>query len=255
MGKETSSQGKCVFCEKSFSKTSMVRHLNKHLEEKVNGNPKGLSFHIKIESNPRWGNSNYFLNLWVDGNTTLQKIDTFLRLIWLECCGHSSSFQFPRQRNVSPMNFFQTLAKGHHRELGEFGEIPMNRKAKDIFHKDLKLEYEYDFGSTTKLQVTVLANYGIAATQQLVLLSRNEPLALMCGYCGLKPAAQMCSVCMSNAEGLFCNACAKKHAKKCEDFAEYAAIRVANSPRMGVCGYDGGTIDMERDGVFMKKDS
>jgi hypothetical protein len=49
---------------------------------------------------------------------------------------------------------------------------------------------------------------------------------------------------------MFCEKCAKKHAKECEDFADgYAVMPVVNSPRMGVCAYEGGCIDTERDGV------
>jgi hypothetical protein len=55
-----------------------------------------------------------------------------------------------------------------------------------------------------------------------------------------------------NAE--FCDKCAEKHAKKCEDFADYASMPVVNSPRMGVCGYEGGSIDTERDGVYVLKE-
>jgi hypothetical protein len=49
---------------------------------------------------------------------------------------------------------------------------------------------------------------------------------------------------------MFCEKCAKKHAKECEDFADgYTVMPVVNSPRMGVCAYEGGCIDTERDGV------
>lgn len=251
MKKTTSSIGKCIFCGKSFPKISLTRHLNNHLEENGLGVQKGYSFHVKIEAAPGWGDPRFFLNIWVDGKTSLIKIDSFLRQIWLECCGHMSAFRFPRQQQ-SPVNFFNSLAKGNPMGLGEFGEIPFERKAKDIFHKDLKLEYEYDFGSTTKLKLTVLAEYETAASQPLLLLSRNEPLPLLCETCKLEPATQMCSVCIGNEDGYFCDACAKKHSKTCEDFLDYAAMPVVNSPRMGVCAYNGGTIDTERDGVFVK---
>jgi hypothetical protein len=255
MAKRIASQGKCIFCGSLFSKTSMTRHLNKHLEEKVPAGKKGHSFLIKIESAPGWGSPDYFLNMWIDGNTTLQKIDSFLRQIWLECCGHLSAFRFPRQR-PSPMNFMKPFALGNPlMELGEFGEIPMNKKVKDVLHQDLKLEYEYDFGSTTTLRLTVLAVYEIAADQPLILLSRNEPLPLLCELCGEKPATEMCSVCAGSTEAMFCAGCAKKHAKTCIDFADYAAMPIVNSPRAGVCAYNGGTIDTERDGVFVKQGS
>ena len=34
---------------------------------------------------------------------------------------------------------------------------------------------------------------------------------------------------------------------ECSDFDDYASMPVVNSPRMGVCGYEGGSIDLERD--------
>jgi hypothetical protein len=254
MAKKESSEGKCIFCGETFSKASMVRHLNKHLEEKALAGRSGLSFHIKIESAAGWGNPGYFLNLWVDGNTPLQKIDTFLRQIWLECCGHMSAFRFPQAKRASPFNLLKGMSsKQFGMELGEYGEIPMNKKTKDVFSKDLKLEYEYDFGSTTTLQLTVVAEYNMAGEQPLVLLSRNEPLPIMCELCGQKPATEMCSVCVGNTEAMFCPACAKKHAKTCPDFDDYAAMPIVNSPRAGVCAYDGGVIDKERDGVVVKK--
>ena len=58
---------------------------------------------------------------------------------------------------------------------------------------------------------------------------------------------------MYEGTGFFCDDCAEKHTKECEDFADYAEMPVVNSPRMGECAYDGGTIDTERDGVFVKK--
>jgi len=58
---------------------------------------------------------------------------------------------------------------------------------------------------------------------------------------------------MYEEEAKFCDICAKKHAKKCEDFAEYAAMPVVNSPRMGVCAYNE-DFDVERDGVFILKE-
>ncbi len=82
MPKGKTSVGKCIFCQKSFPKTSLARHLNSYLAEKAVGGKPGKSFHLKMETNPRWGSTPYFLHVWADGNTTLQKIDTLLRQIW-----------------------------------------------------------------------------------------------------------------------------------------------------------------------------
>jgi hypothetical protein len=72
----------------------------------------------------------------------------------------------------------------------------------------------------------------------------------MCSSCGKKPATQICTVCFYNEDAMFCDNCSKKHAKQCDDFDDYAAMPVVNSPRMGVCGYEGGDIDIERDGII-----
>ena len=115
------------------------------------------------------------------------------------------------------------------------------------------LDYEYDFGSTTALQIKVGKAFSISAHNDLVLLSRNEPLQILCRVCAAKSATQICSVHLWEGTGLFCDGCAGKHAETCEDFADYAQMPVVNSPRMGVCGYEGGIIDTEHDGVFVDK--
>ena len=41
----------------------------------------------------KWSGS-YWLHLEIRGNDTLKDLDYYLREIWLECCGHLSSFDF-----------------------------------------------------------------------------------------------------------------------------------------------------------------
>jgi hypothetical protein len=126
----------------------------------------------------------------------------------------------------------------------------MEAKAEDLFSKGLTLEYEYDFGDTTKLNIVVVDEFPIKATQDIVLCSRNEPPEILCSVCGKAPATTLCTVCLYSGNAVFCEKCAKKHAKECADFADYANLPVVNSPRTGVCAYNGGVIDEERDGVY-----
>jgi hypothetical protein len=94
---------------------------------------------------------------------------------------------------------------------------------------------------------------GQQCDEQIVLLSHNEPLELLCHTCQKEPATQLCTVHNWNNDRIFCDKCAKKHAKKCSDFSDYADMPIVNSPRMGICCYTGGSIDKERDGVFVDK--
>ena len=223
------SEGRCLFCGQLYDKRSIGKHLDTHLAQEATKAtaPKTLAFHVRVEA------AEMFLELLVDANTTLSKVDHFLRAIWLECCGHMSAFQF----------------KGDYDEDG----IPMSRKVGKVFTTGTVLDYEYDFGSTTRLTIKVGASFPVAVPNGIQLLSRNEPLRIMCHVCTAKPATQICSIHMYEGTGFFCDDCAEKHTKECEDFADYAEMPVVNSPRMGECAYDGGTIDTERDGVFVEK--
>ena len=265
MQEKQKSEGKCFFCGKTFVKAGINRHLAIHLKEKIETGKQGKSFFVKVETNKRWGSSLYFLSLWIDGEAKMKDIDFFLRAIWLECCGHMSAFRNPKMRSswggmFDTMDAYDYLEKGNIAKYEKImaettGEIPMSRKVKDALYSGLELEYEYDFGSSTELTITVIDEYPIKADEKIVLLSRNEPLEIMCSICKKVPATQICSVCVcEEEEAMFCDKCAKNHAKQCEDFADYASMPVVNSPRMGVCGYEGGDIDKERDGVFVLKE-
>lgn len=259
---EIISEGRCLYCNEVFSKQTIHRHLQKHLKEKTKDNKLGKSFLIKVESNPKWEKDPYFLSLWVDSKTAMEDIDILLRKIWLECCGHLSDFSHPKQKNrQSIWDIFeaqQLLMKGKKAAYEKMmedvnGEISMGRKAHAVLSKGIKIDYQYDYGSTTELQLAVVDELPIVADQPIVLLSRNEPLKIICHNCGKAPAIQMCTVCSGYDNSFFCKKCAAKHAKSCDDFADYAAMPVVNSPRMGVCGYDGGTIDKERDKPYSGK--
>ena len=262
MQEKLKSEGKCLFCGKTFAKAGINRHLAMHLKEKTTSGKPGKSFFVKVETPKKWGSTPYFLSLWIDGEAKMQDLDIFLRDIWLECCGHMSAFRNPKKSNPFNWDFFEAIELAEKGKIKEYeklmeegtGEVPMSRKTKDALYEGLALEYEYDFGSSTELTITVMSEYPIKADKKIVLLSRNEPLEIMCTTCGKLPATQLCSVCMWEDDAVFCDKCAKKHAKKCEDFADYASMPIVNSPRMGVCAYEGGTIDTERDGVFVLKE-
>lgn len=256
------SEGECLYCKEKFSKTTVNRHLQKHLAEKAKENKPGNSFLLNVGTNPKWGSSPYFLSVWADGEALIEDIDYFLREIWLECCGHMSSFTNPKNKaKGGGWDFFETenlLTKGKINEYEKMmeeanGEIPKSRKIKVALSKGMKINYEYDFGSTTSLQLTVVQEYPVEADKEIVLLSRNEPLEILCETCGKEAATKLCMVCAGDDESAFCDKCAKQHAKTCSDFADYAAMPVVNSPRMGVCAYTGGRIDKKRDGVYKKK--
>jgi hypothetical protein len=222
MENELQAEGKCIYCSKTFSQKKIVTHLKEHLSmlERQSSATETV-YHLNIEA------GEMFLQVLVKGNATFKTLDTYLRNIWVECCGHLSSF--------------------YHKNL----KISMSQKFQDALAPKLKFMYDYDFGDTTTLSLQVAGEYHTAIKENVFLLSRNEPLKIMCRVCKKKPAIAICTTHMYETdEYFFCEGCAKKHEKECEDFSDYANMPVVNSPRMGVCGYTGGHIDKARDGVY-----
>jgi hypothetical protein len=210
--------------------------LKTHLQQKALENPKGKSYLVKVETHPNWGSTPYFLSLWVDSKALLEDIDIFLRDIWLECCDHMSEFRNPTKKQ-NDRDFFNLLATQNlspEERMNKYldfleetdEEEDMEKKVGTVFQKDLKLQYDYDFGSTTELQLTIVEEYPVKADQKIVLLSRNEPLEWLCDSCNNEPATRICTAHDWDDDALFCDKCAKKHAKKCRDFL----LPVVNSP-------------------------
>ena len=223
MKKVLKSEGKCIYCGEMFPQKGIAKHLAKHLsdleKEKPAENERG--YHISVNT------GEMFLQLLVKGSATFKTLDSFLRKIWLDCCGHLSGFR--------------------HKDF----QIRTSEKLFRVLSEKMKIEYVYDYGSSTLFSLLVAGVYQIEPKESVVLLSRNEPLRIMCRVCEKKPASFICTVHMYETEEcLFCTTCAEEHGKVCDDFEDYASMPVVNSPRMGVCGYEGGTIDVERDGVY-----
>jgi hypothetical protein len=211
------------FCEGMFPQHEIGKHLTKHLL-KISKEDAGRSqknyCHVEVEA------YEFFLHLLVRADGSMRNIDQFLRDIWLECCGHLSNF-------------------GHNNF-----KINMNDQVEEIFQPRIKIYYDYDYGTTTRVFLRAHKQYQLHLKDDIFLLSRNEPLNIMCTSCKKYPATNMCTVCLYDKDAFFCEKCSEKHAATCEDYPDYAEMPIVNSPRMGECGYTGGSIDIERDGPY-----
>lgn len=218
------SQGECVFCKNVFGKQGMKRHVDACAERaKVFSSPtkkgkRGKLLHLIIEGEylPM-----YWLHIEISTMAALQHLDQFLRDIWLECCGHLSAFDFAGQRYSSyPMT--------------EYSEQDMTSKIGTLFSKGIKARYDYDFGSTTRLVIKYASEReGNYAGLQPIVMARNLPPEIKCEVCG-EPATQLCVECMWDGHGELC----EKHAEE-HDCDQDMQLPVVNSPRLGVCGYNG----------------
>jgi len=165
----------------------------------------------------------FWLHLFARADATLADVDSYLRNIWLECCGHMSAFSIEgTSYSVAPMD--------------EFADRPMTVKLSKVLGPKMKFKHEYDFGSTTQLALTVVAERPIPKTKEKILLAaRNEMPTIPCGVCKDSPATMICSDCGGyEAGGWLCDDCAKEHG-----CGEEMLLPFVNSPRTGVCGYTG----------------
>jgi hypothetical protein len=170
--------------------------------------------HLRVQAD---GLPMFWLDLEMRGSATLKDLDSYLRAIWLECCGHLSQFS-----------------------VGGWGspEISMRRKIDAVFQPDVTLTHIYDFGTESVTLVKAVDMRGGKPTSAypIALMVRNVIPETSCIKCG-QPASWYCSECMIEDEttGMLCDEHAQDHPH--EDYG--GVIEIVNSPRLGLCGYDG----------------
>jgi hypothetical protein len=211
------SAGKCHFCDQIVARSAVTRHLSLCSPPDTARLSPGPSFYLVIEGRRAKA---YWMHVALPVSATLAKLDAFLREIWLECCGHLSSFEIAGERYASsPMD----------------GEMSMKRPLNQVVGAGTNFSYEYDYGSTTELKLKVAGMRADGTPKGAAqLLARNEPPAILCQSCATEPATEICGQCAWEEVGWLCAACAETHS--CEGDMR---LPVTNSPRVGVCAYGG----------------
>lgn len=226
--------GTCAVCGEAVTRQGARKHLTACVPaHDLAAGPEQRLVHVRATAP---GLAAYWLDLEIRADARLDALDSFLRRIWLECCGHLSAFA------VGTVKYFSS---GY--DLGfdaGFGSLGRQRIVERSMSARLatalppfgeRFEYEYDFGSTTALQLTAVAErIGRPGLRSLArLLARNTAPVWPCAFCG-QPATSVCSYCLGDPVSAFtCDAHLGDH-----DCGEVSGLLpVVNSPRMGVCGY------------------
>lgn len=225
MSKTSEPPGRCNACDELHTRQAMPRHLAScpgRAAPASNQRPVD-AFHLVVEGLSYATGALYWLHALARANATLWDVDQFLRKQWLECCGHMSAF---RMQGGS----FESLPDD---EFGPPAEAMKGARLADVLTPGQFFGYEYDFGSTTELQLSVAGRRknAMKGRAKVQLLARNEPPSLACGACG-KPATRVCAAGCEADEALVCRACAPEH-----ECGEEMLSRLVSSPRTGVCGY------------------
>ncbi len=221
MARKTQTQGSCVFCGRQMTRSGLAKHLASCPQRQAaiqtanegSGQTQRL-YHLQVQD--AWG-GDFWLHLEMNGSATLADLDHYLRAIWLECCGHLSQF---------------SIGGWSGREIGK------KRRADQVFQPGLVLTHIYDFGTSSETLIKVVGvREGKPLTRHpIYLMARNDIPQVECQVCG-QPAAYLCQECMyeEGASGFLCEEHVQDHPH--EDYGE--PIPLVNSPRLGMCGYDG----------------
>ena len=224
MARRPQPKAKCTFCGLEFAKAGMTKHLSvcpQRLATIASANEKGgkseTLYHLRVTDD--FGGS-FWLDLEMRGSATLKELDKYLRAIWLECCGHMSEFY---------------AGKAYTAKVG------MSRTLASALQLSAELTHLYDFGSTTETQITLVASRtGVPTTKHpIVLLARNLMPEVKCSECD-KSATHFCEECRIEHDepGFLCDEHAETHPH--DDYGD--PMPLVNSPRSGVCGYEGPAV-------------
>ncbi len=224
--------GACFICDKTYTGSGIGRHLKscraKHPIGLDYGGKKGKTvtrkiYHIEVIG--RYWND-YWMHLEVSSNNTLLDLDLFLRKIWLECCGHLSSFRIGNTTYVDEPESY-----GWDSEEDIY--IALNKLP---LYEGLAFTYQYDFGSTTELWLKIHKIEEVEIKgKTLYVIARNDTITAECQTVSCtNPATEICPMCICESEGLLCQECAEDH-----ECGEEMLLPIVNSPRVGECGYCG----------------
>ncbi len=162
-------------------------------------------------------------------------MDGFLRDLWLECCGHLSAF------TIDGTSYLPTPPDGAFGGFFSDENEEEMRKAVvgEVLQPEMKFKHEYDFGTTTELQLGVVGAVEIPGRlKDIRILARNTAPVIPCGVCG-QPARWICGQCGGYEDkGIVCKAHAGEH-----ECGGEMLLPLVNSPRVGQCGYTGPEYD------------
>jgi hypothetical protein len=215
-------KGTCAYCDAVISRSGATRHLAACRERRAavekadaEAGRRETLLHLRVQDRD---DGRFWLDLEMRGRARLEELDDYLRRIWLECCGHLSTFMAGNGWRGS--------------------EIEIDEPAGRAILPGVKLTHIYDFGTSSYTLVKLVGTRLGAPTtpHPISLLARNVPPDYRCIECE-EPAVMFCQECWGEdgVWGTLCAGHAREHPH--DDYGEPTPL--FNSPRLGLCGYAG----------------
>ena len=220
-----SGKGECRICGGKYTARGMMAHLKKHA---MRYGKDTNHFIIRIDSGPK---EPFWMYVQVSTEATFGVLDKFLRAVWLECCGHLSEFTVDG------------------RSAG------IRKRLSALLSEGASFSYQYDMGDTTDLRLTIIGRTArimpmrgwfsedayyppdpVMGEGKVYIMALHDKVRYNCEKCG-NEASHVCSQCIYEGTGALCKVCAPDH--ECGDDM---LLPTAQSPRVGTCGFDGGSL-------------
>jgi len=221
MAKQAAAPGTCYLCKEPITKRTAVTHMQK------NHAPDTGEERLAIMVDTPYS-SPYWMVLLVKPNATLEDLDRSLRDIWVECCGHLSAF------TITGVEYQRCSESGMDDFFGDAKSMKV--KIQKVLVPGMTFLYEYDFGTTTELRLKVADSIPWhKEKEKIIMAGMNDKLEFPCTECG-KPASY--HYIENDDFTVLCDDCSSD-----EDLDECYLLPICNSPRTGLCGYEGGKYD------------
>ena len=200
----------CKFCNKKFGIKAINDHLSVCIQNFVDDKSGYL---IEFISTNYITNKTYQMFVIFGTKCKFSHIDTFLRNIWCECCGH-----------MSTLDVFEEVNKNKTQSVKFNTLISKYENAKQFI-------YSYDMGSTTDIYFRIIKKLeGTNKNTDIELLYRNEPFKVKChNY-------KKCKEYATNIyyDELYCNDCKNN----IDEEEQELILKLSNSPRTGICAFE-----------------
>ena len=218
-----SSPGTCLLCKTGIGRIAMLRHTLACLKKSDWPESDEPSYIIRIEG---FHSKLFWLLVLARHDAKLSDLDCLIRDVWVECCEHLSAFTIYGKRFSSYSDYD---------DFNEDEESGLSVPLDEVIGPDSSFTYEYDFGSTTKLKLSVVGISPVAPKSgPLCLIARNDRLVIPCFFCKEKGEYLVTNWPDNPYQIIICRNCTKK---KVNDLEPESVIVFPNSPRAGVCGY------------------
>lgn len=220
----------CQICNKKFGCRQIFDHRQQCLSD-LHQDKNG--YLISMFSHGITGET-YELHIIVNKKCKLQHLDNYLREIWCECCNHLSIFELYVDSDVI------TTSDNKKKKI-KLVPFSMELPKKDMIAKygiGSKIIYTYDMGSTTTIYIQIGGELnGKKKNNDVEIVYRNNKPLIKCDKCSKKARFFKIDIPL-------CKLCGKKSnkdndSKSCDsDDDDDDLLKIVNSPRTGVCGYE-----------------